>query len=127
MRRLLFSLIGSAIWAASSAQTTPFDFASLLSLLQREHIDSIEQLLASLPAEQRSHYAVMFESRSLQSASFENPRVILFGPDARFIVTFNGSPAQRGFSTLETMEFDEQTKQFRLRELQFAASSCCTQ
>src|SRR5256885_17060270 len=43
----------------------------------------------------------VFESRSLQGASPENPRVILFGPDARFIVTFNGSPAQRGFRSEE--------------------------
>src|SRR5256885_17269149 len=61
----------------------------------------------------------VFESRSLQGASPENPRVILFGPDARFIVTFNGSPAQRGFRVVETMEFDDDSKEFRLRELLF--------
>jgi cytochrome c553 len=123
VRRALLSLIGTALWAVPSGQAAGFDFASLQSLLQREHIDSVERLLAALPAAQRTHYALMFESRSLQSASFDNPRVILFGPDARFIVTFNGSPAQRGFDTVETMEFDELTKQFRLRELRFAESS----
>ena len=123
MRRTLCSLIGTALWAVSSGQPAAFDFASLQSLLQREHIDSVERLLAALPAAQRTHYALMFESRSLQSASFDNPRVILFGPDARFIVTFNGNPAQRGFNTVETMEFDDQTKQFRLRELLFAVPS----
>src|SRR2546422_1224864 len=61
----------------------------------------------------------LFESRSLQGASFDSPRAIVFGPDARFIVTFNGSPAQRGFRVVETMEFDDETKEFRLRELLF--------
>src|SRR5256885_10047748 len=65
-------------------------------------------------------YTTLFRSsRSLQGASPENPRVILYGPDARFIVTFNGSPAQRGFRAVETMEFEDASKEFRLRELLF--------
>jgi hypothetical protein len=112
---LLLGLLG----AAPPAQAAGFNFASLQWLLSHQDIGSVEELLAALPAAQRNRYALVFESRSLQGASLENPRVILFGPDARFIVTFNGSPAQRGFRVVETMEFDDDSKEFRLRELLF--------
>ena len=118
VRRTLCLLLG-LLGAAAPGQAAGFNFASLQSLLSRQDIDSVEELIAALPAAQRSRYALVFESRSLQGASLENPRVILYGTDARFIVTFNGSPAQRGFRVVETMEFDDDSKEFRLRELVF--------
>jgi hypothetical protein len=120
VRRIHCFLVGTAAWAASGGPVGALDFTSLQALLQHEHIETIEQLLPVLPEAQRSHYTLMFESRSLQGASIDNPRVILFGPDGRFILTFNGSPDQPGFSSVETMEFDAYTQAFRLRELQFA-------
>lgn len=107
------------ILATAAAPAVGFDFESLQQLLHNQNIGSVEQLLAALPATQLSNYTLVFESRSLQGASFENPRAILFGADARFIVTFDGSPSQRGFRTVETMEFDAASSEFRLRELLF--------
>src|SRR5690349_15808778 len=105
LRRTTPCLLIAMLLAAPAVRAGGFDFAALL---------------AALPAPQRTRYALMFESRSLQGATPENPRVILFGPDARFILTFNGSPAQRGFRVVETMEFDDGEKEFRLRELVFS-------
>jgi len=118
VRRTLCLFLG-LLCAAPPGQAAGFNFASLQSLLSQQDIGSVEELITALPAMQRNRYALVFESRSLQGASLESPRVILFGPDARFIVTFNGSPAQRGFRVVETMEFDEESKEFRLRELLF--------
>jgi cytochrome c553 len=118
VRRSLCLFLG-LLCAAPPGQAAGFNFASLQSLLSQQNIGSVEQLLAALPAAQRNRYALVFESRSLQGASLENPRVILYGPDARFIVTFNGGPAQRGFRVVETMEFDDESQEFRLRELLF--------
>ncbi|MGH8304597.1 MAG: hypothetical protein ACRETG_03195 [Steroidobacteraceae bacterium] len=111
---------------AGPAYGDSLNFASLHSILERRNLGTVEELIGALPYEQRSRYALVFDSRSLQEASFENPRVILFGPDARFIVTFNGSPAQRGFRTVETMEFDAATREFHLHELQFPAQPAGT-
>src|SRR6266480_2804227 len=119
MRRSTLCLLLGLLGAARPGQAAGFDFASLQSLLSHQDIGSVEELIAALPAAQRNRYALVFESRSLQGASPENPRVILYGPDARFIVTFSGSPAQRGFRVVETMEFDDDSKEFRLRELLF--------
>jgi hypothetical protein len=114
----LLSLL-AAVLPTTGATAAGFDFQALQSLVQGQDLGSIEQLLAALPALQRGNYTLMFASRSLQGASFLNPRVILFGPDARFIITFNGDPGQRGFRALETMEFDDSRSEFQLRELTF--------
>src|SRR5258708_26724816 len=104
---------------AGAGPAASLDFASLQRLISQGDIGSVEELIAALPASERSRYALVFESRSLQGASFENPRAILFGPDARLILTFNGGARQRGLRSVETMEFDEGTREFRLRELLF--------
>jgi len=91
----------------------------LQDLIATQHLYSIEQLLPALPAELRAHYVLVFASRSLQGASLESPRVILFGDDARLIITFNGDSGQRGYDSLETLEFDPGSNTFRLREIRF--------
>ena len=119
VRRTLCLLLGIAL-AAPAARAGELDFAALQGLIGRGDLGSVEELLAVLPAGQRSHYTLVFDSRSLQGASAANPRVILYGNDARFILTFNGSAQQRGYRSVETMEFDEAQGAFRLRELEFA-------
>jgi len=66
---------------------------------------SIDQFLSRLPNEIKSEHILMFESKSLQEASYQLPRVILFSPKGHFVMTFNGDPSQRGFEALETMRF----------------------
>ncbi len=107
------------VLVAPAAHADAFGFASLQALIQTHDVRTVDELLAALPEAQRRNYALVFDSRSLQGASFENPRVILYGPDARFVVTFNGEAAQRGFRAIETLEFDAVTREFRLRELEF--------
>lgn len=118
MRRNLCLLLLLTL-AAPAIHADSFGFESLQALIRTHDVGSVEELLAALPEAQRRDYALMFDSRSLQSASFENPRVILYGRDARFVVTFNGDAAQRGFRMLETLEFDTVAREFRLRELEF--------
>lgn len=120
-RRCLIFLV-TALLVAVPAHAARFDFAALQRLIQQHDIGTVEELLAALPQTVRSRFALMFESRSLQGATFNAPRAILFGPDARFIVTFNGDPGERGYQTIETLEYDAQTKEFRFRELQFPSN-----
>ena len=51
---------------------------------------SLEGFLQSLPQEFRSRFVLAYKSRSLQSASFETPRVLLFSSDASLILAYNG-------------------------------------
>lgn len=80
---------------------------------------TLEQYLDTLPEAHFSHYVLMYKSRSLQEASHPNPRAILFGDDAKFIVSFNGHPHQRGFNSLEIIDFDEESRKFHFHRLNF--------
>src|SRR5437016_4070003 len=61
----------------------------------------------------------MFRRRSLHGSSFAHPRAILFDPEARLVISFNGDAGQAGFTDLETMEFDDAGKSFEFREIAF--------
>jgi hypothetical protein len=115
-------ILTAAVIVPTAARSRAFDFAALQDLIETKHLRSIEQLLPALPASLRARYALVFASRSLQDARFEAPRVILYGIDAKFVVTFNGDADQRGFNTLETMEFNDETQQFQFREIIFPVS-----
>ena len=101
----------------------PFDFQALKTLIERDHIGSIEMLVKSLPADLRSHYVLVFSSRSLQQATFRDPRAILYGSDARLMLSFNGDPAERGYQMLETAEYNGVEASFHFREIRFAYST----
>ena len=116
MRARLSILLIVAI-VSPYARAGGFDFPAFRAVLESHPHQSIEELLPSLPVSLRNRYALVFSSRSLQGASFKDPRVILFGDDARFIVTFNGERTQAGFYTLETMEFNEDEATFQFREV----------
>ncbi len=117
------TLLAAAAMLPAAASPRAFDFAALRDLIEGGRIRSIEQLLPALPASLRDRYALVFASRSLQDARFEAPRAVLYGVDARFVVTFNGASDQRGFNTLETMQFNGDTQQFEFREITFPASA----
>ncbi|MEY4631414.1 MAG: hypothetical protein RIQ81_1534 [Pseudomonadota bacterium] len=68
-------------------------------------------------------FTLMRESASLQSATPEAPRAIVFGEDARLVITFNGSPDQSNFNHVELMQFIDTgtgTGRFELRDIAFA-------
>ena len=105
--------------AAGMAPAADFSFESLRQLIEARGVDSVEELLAVLPEDLRAHYTLVFSSRSLQDASLENPRALLFGNKAQLILTFNGDASQRGFDAVETMEFDAAANRFVFREITF--------
>ena len=108
--------------AIGIAASPEFDFQALQLLIERDRIGSIGAVLTALPTDLRSHYVLIFSSRSSQQASFRNPRAILYGSDAHLMLSFNGDPAEHGFQTLETAEYDAQQARFRFREIRFANS-----
>src|SRR2546426_953540 len=109
----------SCLLVASTPAATAMSFAALEQLIVDRNVRSIEDLLPLLPADLRSRYALMFRSRSLHGSSFAHPRAILFDPEARLVISFNGDAGQAGFTDLETMEFDDAGKSFEFREIAF--------
>src|SRR6266700_4996759 len=116
---LLALLIGSAQAAAPQGGLPASRFDALRGIIVDYHVRSVEQLLPLLSPALRSGFVLVFDSRSVQEASLLDPRVLLFGNDARFIISFNGEARQRGFDVVETMEFDDASASFELREIRF--------
>jgi mono/diheme cytochrome c family protein len=108
---------------AAAVPADRFTFQSIHDLIANHQVETVEQLLAALPQELRAHYTLVFSSRSLQDANPQSPRAILFGTDALLIITFNGERSQRGYESVETMEFSSETNTFSFREISFTADS----
>lgn len=115
-KMFLVLAVVAGLWPAAAPA---LDAQSLVRQFEADHVDSVEAAVRALPPALRSRYALVFRSRSLQQASLEAPRAILYGNDARFVVSFNGDPAQRGYGALEVMEYDAAAARFEYREIGF--------
>jgi hypothetical protein len=82
---------------------------------------TIADVVARLPERYRAGFTLMYDSQSLQGSSFENPRVLMFGDDARTIISFNGAPDQRGYSDIEFAYVDQSTGGIVFRAMKFPA------
>jgi hypothetical protein len=109
--------------ATAVTDATRFTYEDLVSLIQQHGLTSIEEVLPALPESFRSGYTLMRASGSLQDASDTNPRVIMFGPDARLTCAFNGDPSQTGFDALECFQFRESERRFDFRQIRFPTST----
>ncbi|HUP56024.1 MAG TPA: hypothetical protein VM598_01130 [Bdellovibrionota bacterium] len=112
-------LLASSAFAAPKPLPPPLiTIDQVDQLVRSQPIFSLEELLAKLPEKLRSRFTFIHTSRSRQGASFEFPRAILFGPDARFVLTFNGHPAQPNYNSIEMMEYDDRSARFRFATIE---------
>ena len=87
---------------------------------------SVEATIYALAQSHPNYLAfntLLYQSLSLQTGSFREPRAIVYGPDARFVFTFNGGVHQRGGAAFETMEYAAADGQFNFREILFKAGA----
>jgi hypothetical protein len=126
------------------ANESLLNFEFLKKFIIDNKISSVEQMLPLLPPEYLKKFTLMHSSASLQGSSYENPRTIIFGEEARFIMTFNGyhavgrdrdgnpldhgesrdtrlptSASRRGFFDFEIVEFNPSTQKFEFHFLSF--------
>lgn len=79
-------------------------------LMAHPDVRRINQVIPNFSEEVRGNFLRMYNSPSLQEASHDFPRVIMFSKDAKFIVAFNGDPSQKGYDRLEAFQFDDVTE-----------------
>jgi hypothetical protein len=103
---LALALGGSACASRGSEVSAPVP--------ERREARSVAEFLAALPEGLRSHYVLMFQSRSPQAASYDAPRVILYGNDGRLVVAFGADS-----DAVDVMNFDEDTNSFVFHEVTF--------
>lgn len=86
--------------------------------------DPIDIFISALPASYRSHYSMIHRSFSIQKASPLSPRVILYGPDAKIMMTFNAGTEtdgkkMQGGNSIEIIEWNSQKLEWEFSELVF--------
>lgn len=116
-RFLILALLSFVCLGTSKAPS--FSIETIKDLLRRNLIKDVPDLLSRLPEDYRSNYTLAYKSLSLHESSLEYPRAILFGKDARLIVTFNGHPSQQGYNDVEMLEFNETRQEFEFYALHF--------
>lgn len=95
------------------------NYTKFLAVVEQPGVSRVEDVLSRLAKPYREYlrfYTLAYNSFSIQTSSFDEPRAIVFGPDARFIFTFNG-PSHAASNTFETIQFDDLSKQFQFREI----------
>lgn len=121
MRSLLGKLVLALILLPSVAisAVNDFNYEQLRSLIEVNKLTTIEQLLEQLPVEYKDSYTLVYQSASLHGASLQQPRAVLYGKDAKLIITFNGDPAQRRYQHLEILQYRPALNEFEFRGIEF--------
>jgi hypothetical protein len=114
---LIMALIFSSVSRAAD-----FSYEDLTNLIQSQGLKSVEEVLPRLPIEMRTNYTLMYFSRSLQSATSDFPRAILFGENGKLTCAFNGDPSQYGYDSMECFQFRSEERRFDFRQIQFPTS-----
>ena len=116
-----FSII-CAVLLSSVAQGSELSSVDLQKLIQSQNIESVDQLLKQLPKSFLEEYTLVYNSRSLQDASPLHPRALVYSKSGQTVIAFNGDSSQKGYFTLEVMEFDPHSESFQFQEIQFPAA-----
>lgn len=107
----------SLIQTLSTPRVRDFDW--LIRLIEHQNLRTIEDVIPALPPEFLNHYTLIRQSTSLQLSSATHPRAILYGEDARLIITFNGNPLHKQYYKLEVAEFHDTTASFSFHQIHF--------
>ncbi len=105
------------IWGMSPAQAV--SLKEIGSWVRRGEVRSVEDVVKRLPADLRARFVLMERSRSLQEASPQFPRTVLYGERGDLLISFNGEASQRGFGTLEAIERDPARLTHEIRSFDF--------
>ncbi len=100
------------------------NFEIVVELINKCRIKSIEMLLSLMPKRYMANYIKSYFSHAVQNASGAYPLITVTGPDATFMMNFNGHPSQRGYKNLEIIQFRRApgNKHFELRDIIFPES-----
>jgi len=91
----------------------------------------VEDFLAQLPSSYREKFTLVYHSKSLQAASYENPRVIFFGHgQTELILAYTGNSQSQesqniekdSFDKIETIAWNKVNKKFEFYEFHFPSA-----
>jgi hypothetical protein len=106
-------LLGSlADWSGD-----PWSYQKVVSLIQGKGLKSVDDVLAHLPAWLMSSFTLIHTSADGEEATdYEHPRVLLFSPDGKFILSYN---VRTDINRLRIAQFVDRDNRLALYEIQF--------
>jgi hypothetical protein len=124
----LFALTGFIAHAEQPLKTLR-TWQEFSKIVEDNKITSVDELLEHLPVDFVGGYSLIYRTKALHAelVSPPRPRVMMFGADARFILTYNSHPLERRArpgerESVETIEFLP-AGQTILREIDFDGSA----
>ena len=122
------ALVASGFSAAAEQVDEPllrgpraWSFSRLKQILSESKPNTVAELLSAVDAKDPDFFgrwAFFKNSKSRQSSTLRDPRILAFASDASLILTFNGDPNARGYAVVEAMQFDPE-KGYEFREIHF--------
>lgn len=121
---MLNLIVLKAIFATSICFSAPqpsvLGYSDLVNSIEQRRqsgkpFGSINELLTTLPTIFKETFTLLKTSNSLQDARWSYPRVLMFNES--MVLTFNGDPSQKGYSSLEVMSFDYNENVFKFNEI----------
>lgn len=104
-----------------SKDTPELSIDGLANFVSEHGIDNVEGLLDAMPPSMTRNYTLMEESGTGRPASVDQPRIILFGSDARFLVALGSHEDDPQREVADLAELEE-TGHWKLRSLDFRES-----
>lgn len=116
MRTKLAVCVGALLAVSGFSAETPYGINEVVKLIQEKKIRSVDQFIEHLPREIKKDWFALPASISAQGGM----KFILRAPKSRFTITFNISPEEDGFDSIEMKQFQELPKpDFELAEVRF--------
>jgi hypothetical protein len=112
-------LLGIGLGLVLTLQAQALTLKEIGQWVDRGEVKSVAEVLARLPRDLRSRFVLMERSRSLQEASPDSPRALLYGDRGELVLAFNGRADQRGYGTLEAIELDPARMTYEIRTFDF--------
>lgn len=106
--------------SAETELKLPLTAEGIASFLEEQASPTVDNFLAALPSSMKENFVLMHDSRSLQRATPLQPRQILFGSDARFLLAVSGIPDDPRYKELEFAEFEPSTGRYHFGIISFA-------
>ena len=80
----------------------------ILNFVQEQNIDTVEKLIESLPQAYKKYVTLVFESEALHRdfVSGDYPRVVSWGADGRFILSWSTHPNTPSYQSVEFLQHD---------------------
>ena len=91
--------------------------------VDQNNIINVEDLLNSMPRAMRRNYALVETSRSQNPSSINHPRLIIFGSDARFMMSLGSDPDDPKREQVDMAQLDDDTGFWIFRSLKFGTST----